>query len=187
MTETMPTETMPTETMPTQTMPTRTLPTRTAASAFAVHAIDPGRLDAMRAAGADGHGNPFTAYPADGDEPLRCCLNRAAAGEPIALISYAPFTAPSPWREVGPVFVHAEQCAGYAPDAGLPPAWRDGPRILRTYDRDNALDYDHITLVDEGDDIEPAVRALLAIPEVATVHVRALLPQCFAYAVTRAG
>ncbi len=160
--------------------------TTATSTALAVHAIDPARLDEMRASGTDGHGNPFTAYPAGGGEPLRCCLDRAGVGEPIALISYAPFDRPSPWREVGPVFVHAGRCAGYTA-AGLPPALRTGPRILRTYDADDALDYEHITLVPEGADLEPALQALFDVAEVATVHVRALMPQCFGYAVTRAG
>jgi hypothetical protein len=62
-----------------------------------VHAIDPARLGAVRAAGMDDFGNPFTAYGATGEgEPLRCCLRFASPGESIALISWAPFTEVSP-------------------------------------------------------------------------------------------
>jgi hypothetical protein len=148
-----------------------------------IHAIDPDRLDAFRSAGTDGHGNPWAPYPASGDgEPLRCCLRYARAGEPIALISWAPFVAPSPWREVGPVYVHAEPCAGYA-DAGLPPELRRGPRVLRTYRADGTMNYDHNTLVGD-EDLEPVLEKLLALPDVDTVHVRTVLPQCFLYAVT---
>jgi hypothetical protein len=150
-----------------------------------VHPIDPPRLAAMRDAGSDEHGNPFTAHPAEGWEPLRCCLQTADAGEDIALISYAAFQHPSPWTEVGPVFVHSTACAGYPSDAGLPPAQRTGPKVLRTYRADDTLDYDRITVVDEGQDIEPVLDALFEHAEVATVHVRALAAQCFAYAVTR--
>ena len=67
-----------------------------------VHATDPARLSAVRQAGTDDLGNPFTAYAATGEgEPLRCCLRCARPGEPIALISWAPFTEVSPWRLVG--------------------------------------------------------------------------------------
>src|SRR3954471_13204918 len=95
---------------------------------FRITAIEPARLAAMRAAGRDEHGNPFTAYPAAGWEPLRCCLRRADEDEAIALISYAPFRTVSPWAEVGPVYVHADACAGFAGDE-LPPQLRTGPRI----------------------------------------------------------
>jgi hypothetical protein len=106
----------------------------------------------------------------------------ARAGEPIALISYAPFQERSPWREVGPVYVHAERCAGYDAEAGLPASLRRGPLVLRTYRADGTMNYAHNTLAGD-DDIEHALEALLALPDVATVHVRTVLPQCFLYSV----
>lgn len=157
-----------------------TTPLRT----LTVHPIDPGRLDAVRMAGEDGFGNPFRAYPATGDgEPLRCCLRFARPGEAIALISFAPFTEVSPWREVGPVYVHASRCDGYA-GPWLPAELRRGPRLLRTYRADGSMNYEHNTLVGD-EDLEPVLDRLLAEPDVTTVHVRTVLPQCFLYAVTR--
>src|SRR4051794_36472837 len=120
-------------------------------STLTVHAIDPGRLDVVRERGADEFGNPFTAYDASGEgEPLRCCLRFARPGEPISLISWAPFTDVSPWREVGPVYVHAERCGGYE-NPGLPAELRRGPRVLRTYRADLSMDYSHNTLVGDDD------------------------------------
>jgi len=149
-----------------------------------VHAIDPARLDAAREVGADEFGNPFTPYDATGrGEPLRCCLRFARPGERIALVSWAPFTEVSPWREVGPVYVHADRCAGFA-GPGLPPELDRGPRLLRTYHADGSMDYAHNTLTDD-EDLAPLIETLLAEPGVATVHVRTVLPQCFLYAVTR--
>jgi Protein of unknown function (DUF1203) len=157
-----------------------TTPLRT----LTVHPVDPGHLDAVRMAGEDGFGNPFTAYPATGDgEPLRCCLRFARPGEAIALISFAPFTEVSPWREVGPVYVHASRCDGYA-GPRLPAELRRGPRLLRTYRADGSMNYEHNTLVGD-EDLEPVLDRLLAEPDVTTVHVRTVLPQCFLYSVTR--
>jgi hypothetical protein len=146
-------------------------------------AIDPARLDAIRVAGADEEGNPFTPASAEGWEPLRCCLRRAAEGEQIALISYAHFTTPSPWREVGPVFVHAQACKGYHDSAAIPEDFRVGPRVLRTYHADGSMDYDNITYVHTGEEIAPRVAELLARPGVAEVHLRAHQAQCFLCAV----
>ncbi|MBO0847371.1 MAG: DUF1203 domain-containing protein [Nocardioides sp.] len=158
--------------------------TTTTTQISTVHPIDPARLDAVREHGQDEHGNPFTAYDATGDgEPLRCCLRFARPGERIALISWAPFTGVSPWREVGPVYVHAERCEGYA-ERWLPSELRRGPRVLRTYRADGSMDYEHNTLVGD-EDLEPVLDRLLSEPGVATVHVRTVLPQCFLYAVTR--
>lgn len=152
-------------------------------SDLTVLAIDPDRLAAMRAAGVDEQGNPFTGYPAEGWEPLRCCLRIARTEEQIALIGYRRFETVSPWAEVGPVYVHAVACDGYRPDAGLPPELRTGPRILRGYAADGTLAYEHITHVPAGVDIDAPLRELLAAPEVAEVHVRPVMTQCFLYAV----
>jgi hypothetical protein len=149
-----------------------------------VHPIDPGRLDDVRRDGADTSGNPFTAFAAAGSgEPLRCCLRLARPGEQIALISFAPFVEQTVWREVGPVYVHAQRCEGYA-EQSLPAELRRGPNVLRTYRADGTMDYEHNTLVGD-EDLEPVLDRLLAEPGVATVHVRTVLPQCFLYAVTR--
>jgi hypothetical protein len=151
---------------------------------FLVHAVDPARLDAIRADGHDGHGNRFTAFAAEGaGEPLRCCLRYAEAGEQIALVSYAPFGHPSVWTEVGPVYVHARPCPGYLAADRLPEELATGPCVLRTYRADDTMDYAHNTVVSAADQLAPLIEQLLLRPEVATVHVRTLAPQCFLYAV----
>lgn len=152
-----------------------------------MHAIDPARLAAIRERGRDEHDNPFVTQAAAGWEPLRCCLRLAVVDEPIALISFSPFAGLSPWRETGPVFVHAGECSGYPVDGGLPSALRTGPRVLRPYDRSGAIAYDHIEVVDAAHDVEPALRKILGEPDVAVVHVRALVAQCFTYAVSACG
>ena len=48
-----------------------------------------------------------------------------------------------------------------------------------------ALLYDHVRVVEEGEDLAPALDKLFVDGEVQTVHVRALSTQCFTYAVTR--
>jgi hypothetical protein len=149
-----------------------------------VSAIDPIRLDKIRTSHSDERGNPLEDFRAEGWEPLRCCLTFPSPGEPIALISYSPFNTPSPWSETGPVYIHPATCAGYQMSAELPDRMRTGPKILRTYCADGTLDYEHITSVGEGVDIEEPIRRLLAADEVATVHVRAVQSQCFGYSVT---
>jgi hypothetical protein len=149
-----------------------------------VHAIDSARLDVVRSAGADGHGNQLRPFAATGEgEPLRCCLRHAEPGEQITVISYAPFAHPSVWREVGPVYIHAAPCEGYTPTGRLPDQLATGPRVLRTYRADDTMNYEHNTVVTDEADLQPIIERLLGEPEVATVHVRTLAPQCFLYAV----
>jgi hypothetical protein len=151
-----------------------------------VSAIDPARLATVRDRGVDGDGNAVVAFPAEGWEPLRCCLDIAQLGHPIALIAYSPLTTRSPWTETGPVFICAQECGGYPTVHELPERQRTGPKILRTYRPDGTLNYDHITSVPDGVDIGDQLTALLDQPDVAIVHVRAVLAQCFAYSVTAA-
>jgi Protein of unknown function (DUF1203) len=151
---------------------------------LSVQPIDPTRLSRVRTSGTDGHGNRLTHFPASGEgEPLRCCLRHAEPGEELALISYAPFERPSVWREVGPVYIHAERCDGYTPTGRLPEQLANGPRVLRTYRADQTMNYEHNTVVFDDADLEPIIKLLLAEPDVATVHVRTVAPQCFLYAV----
>jgi hypothetical protein len=149
-----------------------------------VHAIDPARLGSVRTTGADGHGNQLRPFAATGQgEPLRCCLRYAEPGEQITLISYAPFEHPSVWTEVGPVYIHAARCEGYTATGRLPEQLATGPRVLRTYRADDTMNYEHNTVVIDEADLEPMIERLLSKPDVATVHVRTLAPQCFLYAV----
>jgi hypothetical protein len=155
------------------------------ATGLLVNAIDTARLEAIRTTGTDGHGNQLRAFAATGHgEPLRCCLRHAEPGERIALISYAPFEHASVWREVGPVYVHAGPCGGYPSTDRLPAQLARGPRVLRAYRADNTMNYEHNTVVSDEADLEPIIKRLLSQPDVATVHVRTLAPQCFLYAVT---
>ena len=149
-----------------------------------VSAIDSTRLKEIHASQQDERGNPLETFPAEGWEPLRCCLTFPSPGEAIVLIAYTPFDTSSPWSETGPVYIHPTTCAGYRTTGELPDRMRTGPKLLRTYSSDDTLDYDHITLVDEGVDLEEPIRRLLA-DDVATVHVRAVQSQCFGYSVTR--
>ncbi|HEY5252438.1 MAG TPA: DUF1203 domain-containing protein [Acidimicrobiales bacterium] len=150
-----------------------------------VAAIDPDRLSTIRRNGHDESGNALFPFPAEGWEPLRCCLALAEVDASIVLISYAPFIVGSPWAETGPIFIHTDGCPGYGDSDRLPEKLRTGPRVLKTYRADGSLDYADITVVAEGQDIEATLLDLLGRPAVATVHVRALAAQCFTYAVTR--
>src|SRR6185503_10303206 len=63
---------------------------------------------------------PVSSVDDEGGSPLRCCLRRARPGERVSLVSYAPLrrwaanagAEPGPYDEQGPVFIHAEACAG---------------------------------------------------------------------------
>ena len=45
------------------------------------------------------------------------------------------------------------------------------------------MNYEHNTVVTDDADLQPIIERLLSKPDVTTVHVRTLTPQCFLYAV----
>ncbi len=79
--------------------------------------------------------------------------------------------------------MHAVKCAGYTTTSEIPEQLRTGPRVLRTYDNDDTMNYEHNTVITDEADLEPIIERLLGEPGVSTVHVRTLAPPCFLCAV----
>ena len=119
--------------------------------------------------------------------PCRHCLESVAAGEAYLVLGYRPFPAPQPYAEVGPVFIHADECPAYSPAAGLPERERHGKsgRILRGYGRDDRIVYGTGVVVGNAE-IEPHAAAILERPDVAYVHMRSATNNCFTLRIDRA-
>ncbi|CAM5233731.1 hypothetical protein SALBM135S_09907 [Streptomyces alboniger] len=134
----------------------------------------------------------------EGGAPLRCCLRAVAPGERIALVSYAPLrrwaeqvgAAPGAYDEQGPVFIHAEPCAGAEKErVGYPFARAGALRVVRRYDGDGRIVGGRLLEVPEteteGNGFDAAFREAFADPAVALVHVRAVEYGCFHFEVRR--
>jgi hypothetical protein len=119
---------------------------------------------------------------AEGGEPLRCCLRDARLGERLVLFRYAPPQTAGPYREVGPVFAHAADCAGYDATDGYPADWRHRPQVLRAYDERGRIH--PATRVHDGTDPERQIAEVLAAPGVVAVHSRNIAYGCFMFTVT---
>ncbi|MFJ9242461.1 DUF1203 domain-containing protein [Streptomyces sp. NPDC101776] len=150
---------------------------------YTARPIDPTVLKELRSADDAGSGM-VPARDEEGGAPLRCCLRRSERGERIALVSYAPLrrwaTEPGAYDEVGPVFVHAEECGGPAAGSGYP--FAEAHRVIRRYSAEG-----HILggeLVDTLDD--EAFQRAFTDPSVVLVHVRAVEYGCFHFEVRRA-
>jgi hypothetical protein len=154
-----------------------------------IRAIPGETLRRLRAQGHDDHGNPWQSrVDTEGGAPLRCCLRDSEPGEEIALISYAPVgvavtVCPGPYDEVGPVFVHADECDGYA-GAGYPGGWVDRPQTLRAYRLDGTIAGG--VRLEPGADRDAAARELLADPDVAFIHSRNIVYGCYMLEIRRA-
>jgi len=156
---------------------------------FSVSAIDADVCAQLRV--RDDAGNvPELLVDTEGGSPLRCCLSVSAPGEPVVLASYAPLrrwasdngAKPGAYEEVGPVFLHAQPCAGPSSD-GFPAAYRGSPRVLRAYNSNGRLVGGE--LLDGTDEPEPVIERLFADPDVALLHARAVVYGCFTFAIDR--
>ena len=150
-------------------------------TAFRVAALPAAELQRIRERGVDDFGNavePFTTTEAGA--PLRCCLRDAEAGERIALIAYRPSPVPGPYAEVGPVFVHAEACEGYADEDRYPQGFRSRNQLLRAYD-ERGRQVENVIV--DGAAAERGITALLERPDVAFLHSRNVLAGCYMFTV----
>ena len=76
-----------------------------------------------------------------GGSPIRCCLRYSEPGEELLLASYGalrhgPRTDafdPGPYDELGPVFVHANDCPGHRSAERYPSAFTISDQVFRCY------------------------------------------------------
>jgi hypothetical protein len=166
----------------------------TTTATYEIRAIGPDVLEELRLCD-DAGAEPRLMVDAEGGSPLRCCLRRSRPWEQLALVSYAPLrrwaertgVEPGPYNEVGPVFIHPEPCAGPA-HPGYPADLHGSHKVFRAYSKDGGILGG--CLVEPGDSgvaaaAEAAISELLADPDVALVHVRAVEFGCFTFEVQR--
>jgi hypothetical protein len=117
--------------------------------------------------------------------PCRRCLQDADLDEEMLLISYDPFLGSSPYRQPGPVYLHARPCR---PDGSL--ALADGipEQLARRQLSVRGFDVDHLmvtTTITPGTSLLEAAEDLFGEPRVDYLHVHNAGPGCFAVRIDR--
>jgi hypothetical protein len=116
----------------------------------------------------------------EGGAPLRCCLRDSRPGERIALASVTPPGPQGAYAESGPVFLHADPCAG--PDhAGYPDEFRRRIQVFRAYSADGRIVGGQVVRPEE--DQEAVAEELLGEADVAYLHSRNLVHGCYMFAI----
>jgi hypothetical protein len=138
------------------------------------------RYDPLRASYAADAARAFV--DEDGGRPLRCCLRDSRPGERVALVSVTPDGPQGAYRETGPVFLHADGCAGPL-DTGYPDEFRRRTQVFRAYDAAGAIVGG--TVVEPGTGQEEAAARLLADPAVAFVQTRNVVHGCYMLTIRR--
>ncbi|GLQ53924.1 DUF1203 domain-containing protein [Devosia nitrariae] len=142
---------------------------------------------AYRDGAVDANGQVPELHISDGKGvPCRHCLGYVSEGEAYLVLAHRPFPAPQPYAEIGPVFLHAEQCPAYDPARGLPERHRNSNdrQILRGYGKDDRIVYGTGTVV-QPDEIEGQADLILRRSDVAYVHMRSAANNCFTLRIER--
>jgi hypothetical protein len=111
--------------------------------------------------------------------PVRCCLRDARPGERLVLANDEPPLPPSPYRERGAVYVHAESCAGPEGLDSCPVDWIGRPQVLRAYDGRGWIH--PATSTHDGRDPAASLAAVLAEPGAVQVHSRNIAYGCYMF------
>ncbi len=138
--------------------------------------------DAARAAlasGAPDHALVIADLP-DG-YPCRHCLEWAAPGDEVILFPFAAIDQ-GPYRETGPIFVHAQPCPRHRETQEFPRHLREG-RVIRVYDQ-RKLMIDARVVNGVGPELV-IEELLLTNPDAAFLHVRSATRGCYTLGVER--
>ena len=143
-----------------------------------IHALDPAAAGRLRAA----HRGPVVDVDVSPGYPCRCCLEDAAVGERVVLVSHDPFELRSPYRSASPIWLHADGCEPYGRSDEVPAMLRHRPLSIRAFDGWEMM-VGARTVADGG--LEEGLDELFADPAVASVHVHNAAPGCWNCVVRR--
>lgn len=142
---------------------------------------------AYQAGAPDAHGMAPERRISGGDGvPCRHCLDDVAKGEPYLILAYRPFPELQPYAETGPIFLHAAPCERAADGHGVPAMLiRRAHQLIKGYGRDDRIVYGTGKIV-ASPDLASAAEEILGRADVAYVHVRSALNNCYTCRVERA-
>ena len=121
--------------------------------------------------------------------PCRRCLRDAEPGDALVLLSYDPFLGTSPYRQPGPVYVHAAPCGPDAADVTSTAEHPAPAQLLRRRLSVRGFDADHLMVATDlvdGPDVATSAARMLTDASVAYIHVHNAAPGCFAVRIDRA-
>ncbi len=141
---------------------------------------------AFQTGAADAYGRIPERQVSDGDGvPCRHCLQDVAAGEDYLILAYRPFSEPQPYAETGPIFLHAKPCAR-AEDSRTAPAMvlKRKAHLIKGYGADDRIVYGTGKIVPSSD-LDAEAVAILTRDDVAYVHVRSSVNNCYTCRIER--
>jgi Protein of unknown function (DUF1203) len=122
--------------------------------------------------------------PADG-YPCRHCLGLIAKGASYLTLAHRPFPTLQPYAELGPIFLHADNCARGGGDATIPNFLNSPRYMVRGYGTDDRIVYGTGT-IEATADIPAAAEAKFEDERVKYLHIRSASNNCYHCRIERA-
>ena len=149
-------------------------------------ALDSDLVDKFRGGTADANGQVPEREISDGSGlPCRHCLKDIEAGAPYLVLALRPFPVLQPYAELGPIFLHAEQCERHLPQPGLPDvlAVRE-TALIKGYGKNDRIKYGTGRIIPTAE-IPSAAVDLFEDGEVAYIHVHSAQNNCYTCRIDR--
>jgi len=137
--------------------------------------------------GKDANGQVAERAVSDGSGlPCRHCLQEIDAGADYLILAFRPFPDLHPYAELGPIFLHAEECPPYQADDELPVVLENRESaLIKGYTGDDRIKYGTGRVVESGK-IATQAADIFADPDVAYIHVRSAQNNCYSCRIDRA-
>lgn len=114
--------------------------------------------------------------------PCRSCLRVTGPEERLILFAHRPFSTSGPYAEVGPVFIHADDCQPYAEPNKFPADFVQRCLTVRGYNTRGTIEAAELST---PGDPEASIARLFADERVRFIHVRNPAWGCFDFQVDR--
>ena len=136
----------------------------------------------LQSGGLDANGQVPEKVFSDGEgNPCRHCLENINEGEEMLILAHRPFGDIQPYAEMGPIFLHAKECAAYvnAIDEEKPAVLKTNSHyLLRGYDKNERIVYGTGSIT-PNEEITSQANALFGDSKVKFIHVRSASNNCF--------
>jgi hypothetical protein len=138
---------------------------------------------AARQARRDAFGNALTVLRDGQPHQCRVCLQLSLAEEGVILLAYRPFPSNQPYAEVGPIFVHEQDCDSYQDVWAYPPGFPRKAVVLRAYnDREQIVGAQAV-----GERrVEEVIKEMFDDQGTTYLHARNLGYGCYMFRIDRA-
>ncbi|MGI9350475.1 MAG: DUF1203 domain-containing protein [Rhizobiaceae bacterium] len=137
-------------------------------------------VEDIRKNGRDANNQTLETVVSDGGgNPCRHCLRMIEKGDQYFVLAHRPFETIQPYAEVGPIFLHVEDCEPFEDGDGLPEAFENKENVLiRGYNSEERIVYGTGEIVPVSELRQRAAK-ILSRNQVKFVHVRSASNNCY--------